>query len=318
MPTNGGAFDADARAALELRLATAWNAGTIERAQQLTESLAQDSRTNALRRAVAEIKDMAEEEGDEWLRLAAASLTDAERMAGLMVSATPAFLEVKVGPGGAEACDCAALVLRMYLRFCTAFDGELVSTVPGKQGGVRSAIIHARTPGAYEELVGEHGTHRMVRQSPFDGNGRTHTSFVQVCVSPEMPPEAALELPWSDIRVNTSRGSGPGGQHRNKRDTAVRLTHIPSGLAVRCQSERSQHRNKATAYALLRAKLAERANADQAGDAQPREPSGWGHQVRIYALDNGWVKDLRTRAIRHDLGTVLDGDIAGLAPVPGA
>ncbi len=227
-----------------------------------------------------------------------------------------AYLEVNAGAGGTESCDWANMLLRMYTRWAEQHDYKvsLLDRSEGDETGIKSATIRIEGDQAYGWLKSESGVHRLVRISPFDAAARRHTSFASVSVSPVVDEEIEIEVLDKDLRVDTYRSSGAGGQHVNKTDSAVRLTHLPTGIVVACQNERSQHQNRAQAMAMLKARLYERELKirEAANDAQydNKTEIGWGHQIRSYVLQPyQMVKDLRTGVERTDSAKVLDGDI---------
>ncbi len=234
--------------------------------------------------------------------------------AGAMDGAN-AYLDVQAGSGGTEAQDWAEMLLRMYLRWGEdkGFDVELVEVSAGDVAGVKSATIYLRGEFAFGWLRTETGVHRLVRKSPFDSGNRRHTSFASVFVSPEVKDDIEIDLDMSDVRVDTYRSSGAGGQHVNKTASAIRLTHEPSGIVVQCQSQRSQHKNKEMAIKQLKAKLYEMEELKRKEDMQSIEDSkadiGWGSQIRSYVLDQSRIKDLRTGVEDTNTGAVLDGSL---------
>jgi peptide chain release factor 2 len=226
------------------------------------------------------------------------------------------YLEVHAGTGGTESQDWANMLLRMYVRWAEqhGFKVDYIEETSGEEAGIKSATIEVKGHNAYGWLKTENGVHRLVRISPFDSNARRHTSFAQITVYPVVDDRIQIEIKESDVRVDTMRSGGAGGQHVNKTESAVRLTHIPTNIAVVCQSDRSQHRNRAQAWQMLRAKLyeaelkrrEEKAIADQAA----KTDIGWGHQIRSYVLQPyQMVKDLRTGVSTSDTGGVLNGAI---------
>ena len=237
------------------------------------------------------------------------------RMFDTQEDAANAFLEVQAGSGGTEAQDWAEMLLRMYLRWGEkrGFATELIEVSPGEVAGVKSATVQFGGDYAYGWLRTETGVHRLVRKSPFDSGNRRHTSFASVFVSAEIDDSIVIDIDPSDVRTDTYRASGAGGQHVNRTDSAVRLTHLPTGVVVQCQSERSQHQNRDRAYKQLRAKLHELELAKRRAEQQAIEDAkadiGWGSQIRSYVLDQSRVKDLRTDVERFDPGNVLDGDL---------
>ena len=226
-----------------------------------------------------------------------------------------AFLEVQAGSGGTEAQDWAEMLLRMYLRWGEkrGFHTELIEVSAGEVAGVKSAAVQFGGDYAYGWLRTETGVHRLVRKSPFDAGNRRHTSFASVFVSAEIDDDIVIDIDPSDVRTDTYRASGAGGQHVNRTDSAVRLTHLTTGVVVQCQSERSQHQNRARAYKQLRAKLYElelqKRREKQQAIEDAKVDIGWGNQIRSYVLDQSRVKDLRTDIERFDPGNVLDGDL---------
>ncbi len=225
------------------------------------------------------------------------------------------FVDIQSGSGGTEAQDWAAMLLRMYLRWIErhGFKAEIMEESGGDVAGLKSATIRVEGDYAFGWLRTETGVHRLVRKSPFDSGNRRHTSFSAVFVSPEVDDDIEIDINPSDVRTDTYRASGSGGQHINKTDSAVRLTHVPTGTVVACQNERSQHANRDRAWKLLRAKLYEleiqkRSDAQQALEAT-KSDIGWGSQIRSYVLDDSRIKDLRTGVENSNTGAVLDGDL---------
>ena len=226
-----------------------------------------------------------------------------------------AFLDIQSGSGGTEAQDWAEMLLRMFLRWGEqhGFVTELVECSAGEVAGIKSATIHFTGEYAYGWLRTETGVHRLVRKSPFDSGNRRHTSFAAVFVSPEIDDDIEIEINPADLRVDTYRASGAGGQHVNRTDSAVRLTHMPTGVVVQCQNDRSQHKNKDQAMKQLRAKLYElemqKKNAAQQALEATKSDIGWGSQIRSYVLDQSRIKDLRTGVETSNTQAVLDGDL---------
>jgi peptide chain release factor 2 len=230
--------------------------------------------------------------------------------------ANDSYLEVHAGAGGTESQDWANMLMRMYTRWAEqhGFKVEWIEETEGEEAGIKSATIRVKGHNAYGWLKSENGVHRLVRISPFDSNARRHTSFASVNVYPVVDDRIVIDVKESDVKVDTMRASGAGGQHVNKTDSAVRLTHLPSNIVVVCQNDRSQHRNRAQAWAMLRARLyemelkkrEEKAAAEQAA----KTDIGWGHQIRSYVLQPyQMVKDLRTGVSTSNTGAVLDGDL---------
>jgi peptide chain release factor 2 len=226
-----------------------------------------------------------------------------------------AYLDIQSGSGGTEAQDWASMILRMYLRWGEdkGFKTEVVELSDGDVAGIKSATIHFTGEYAFGWLRTETGVHRLVRKSPFDSGSRRHTSFASVFVSPEIDDNVDIDINPSDLRIDTYRSSGAGGQHVNTTDSAIRITHAPSGIVVQCQNQRSQHQNKDQAMQQLRAKLYEMEMMKRSESAQAMEDSksdiGWGSQIRSYVLDASRIKDLRTNVETSNCNSVLDGDL---------
>lgn len=226
-----------------------------------------------------------------------------------------AFVDIQSGSGGTEAQDWADMLLRMYLRWGEqrGFKTELIEVSPGEVAGIKSATIQYTGDYAFGWLRTETGVHRLVRKSPFDSGNRRHTSFASVFVSPEIDDSIEIDINTADLRIDTYRASGAGGQHVNKTDSAVRLTHIPTGIVAQCQNDRSQHKNKDQAMKILRAKLYENEMQKLNSEKQAMEDSkadiGWGSQIRSYVLDQSRIKDLRTGVETGNTQAVLDGDL---------
>ena len=225
------------------------------------------------------------------------------------------FLDIQAGSGGTEAQDWAAILERMYLRYCErkGFSAEVLEESPGEVAGIKSATFKVTGDYAYGHLRTESGIHRLVRKSPFDANNRRHTSFASVFVYPEVDETIQVDVNPADLRVDTYRASGAGGQHINKTDSAVRITHLPTGIVVQCQNDRSQHRNRAEAMSLLKAKLYElelrKRNEEKQALEDSKSDIGWGHQIRSYVLDQSRIKDLRTNVEIGNTQSVLDGNL---------
>ncbi len=226
-----------------------------------------------------------------------------------------AFVDIQAGSGGTEAQDWAEMLLRMYLRWAEDEDlvTDLVEKSEGEVAGIKSATVHLKGEYAYGKLRTETGVHRLVRKSPFDSGNRRHTSFASIFVYPEIDDSIDIEINPADLRIDTYRASGAGGQHVNRTDSAVRITHLPSGIVVQCQNDRSQHRNKAEAMTVLRARLYEAEMRERREQQQQLEDSkadiGWGSQIRSYVLDQSRIKDLRTGVETGNTQAVLDGDL---------
>jgi peptide chain release factor 2 len=271
----------------------------------------------------AELIDLAAEESDastarEIEADVSASAAEVERLEfqrmfpGKMDSHN-AFLDIQAGAGGTEAQDWAAMLLRMYLKWADShgFKTEIIDQSPGEVAGIKGATIEMIGDHAYGWLRTETGVHRLVRKSPFDSGNRRHTSFASVFVSPEVDDDIDIEINPADLRTDVYRSSGAGGQHVNKTESAVRITHIPSGIVVACQGERSQHKNRSTAMKMLKAKLYELEFNKRNAAAKVLEDSksdvSWGNQIRSYVLDQSRIKDLRTGVEIGNTTAVLDG-----------
>ena len=272
-----------------------------------------------------ELLDMAVEENDEaavndvvevleGLEESLAKLEFRRMFSGEM-DMNNAYLDIQAGSGGTEAQDWANILLRMYLRWASkrGFDATIMELSEGEVAGIKGATVHIKGEYAFGWLRTVIGVHRRVRKSPFDSGARRHTSFSAVFVSPEIDDKVEIDINPSDLRIDTYRSSGAGGQHVNTTDSAVRITHVPTNTVVACQNERSQHANKDTAMKMLRAKLYELEMQKRNAASQALEDSksdiGWGHQIRSYVLDDSRIKDLRTGVERSDCQKVLDGDL---------
>jgi len=237
------------------------------------------------------------------------------RMFSGEMDAQNAFLDIQSGSGGTEAQDWAEMILRMYLRWGEAhgFKTELIEASSGDVAGIKSATVRFEGDYAFGWLRTETGVHRLVRKSPFDSGSRRHTSFASVFVSPEIDDDIEVDINPADLRIDTYRASGAGGQHVNKTESAVRITHNPTNVVVQCQNDRSQHKNKATAMKLLKAKLYELELQKRSGEQQNVEDNksdiGWGSQIRSYVLDSSRIKDLRTNVETGNTQAVLDGGL---------
>ena len=332
----GGIFDFEEKrerlqeVELELADGEVWN--DPERAQQLGKERASLEQIVGLLSTLgdslsdlSELAEMASEENDqtalddvsmelEGLEGQLASLEFRRMFQGELDGAN-CYLEIQAGSGGTEAQDWAEMLLRMYLRWAErrGFSVAVTEVSEGDVAGIKGATVMISGEYAYGWLRTETGVHRLVRKSPFDSGNRRHTSFASVFVSAEIDDDIEIEINPSDVRVDTYRASGAGGQHVNRTDSAVRLTHLPTNTVVQCQSERSQHQNKDNAYKQLRAKLYELELQQRRSEQQAIEDAkadiGWGSQIRSYVLDQSRVKDLRTEIERTDPNRVLDGDL---------
>ncbi len=291
-----------------------------------------EAQMNAIGEIESEIEDLtglaelAAEEGDE------ASLDEAQAMMAAVheraaqaeieallsgeADANSCFVEIHPGAGGTESNDWAAMLLRMYVRWAEkrGYKVDVIEQQAGDEAGIKSATIHVKGHNAYGWLKTESGVHRLVRISPFDSNARRHTSFSSVWIYPEIDDKIEIDIDESQCRIDTYRASGAGGQHVNTTDSAVRITHEPSGIVVQCQNERSQHKNRATAWNMLRARLYElelqKREEEAAATAASKTDIGWGHQIRSYVLQPyQMVKDLRTQVESPSPDAVLDGDL---------
>ena len=238
-----------------------------------------------------------------------------QRMFSNPMDPASCFIDIQAGSGGTEAQDWAAMLERMYLRYCErkGFRTELLEESPGEVAGIKSASIKVDGDYAYGFLRTEVGVHRLVRKSPFDSNARRHTSFASVFVYPEVDDSIEIEINPADLRIDTFRASGAGGQHINKTDSAVRITHLPTNIVVQSQTDRSQHRNRAEAMAMLKSKLYDleirKRQAEQQKLEDAKTDIGWGHQIRSYVLDQSRIKDLRTNYEVGNTQAVLDGNL---------
>jgi peptide chain release factor 2 len=238
-----------------------------------------------------------------------------QRMFSGKMDSANAFVDIQAGAGGTEAQDWAEMLLRMYLRWCEwrGWKTELMEVSAGEVAGIKSATFRVEGDYAYGWLKTEIGVHRLVRKSPFDSDNRRHTSFTSVFVSPEVDDDIDIEINPADLKTDVYRSSGAGGQHVNKTESAVRITHVPSGVVVACQTERSQHANRDRAMKMLAAKLYEiemqKRNAEKSALEASKSDIGWGSQIRNYVLDQSRIKDLRTGIERTDTQKVLDGDL---------
>jgi peptide chain release factor 2 len=225
------------------------------------------------------------------------------------------FMDIQAGAGGTEAQDWASMLLRMYAKYCDkkGFRAEILEQSDGEVAGLKNATLKIAGDYAYGHLRTENGVHRLVRKSPFDSNARRHTSFANVFVYPEVDESIEVEINPADLRIDVYRASGAGGQHVNKTESAVRITHLPTGIVVQSQNDRSQHRNRAECMAMLKSRLYElelrKRSAEADKLAAAKTDIEWGHQIRSYVLDQSRIKDLRTGVEKGDTQRVLDGDL---------
>lgn len=273
-----------------------------------------------------ELFQMAKDEADDAMLVSVANDVTAvekeianlefRRMFSDPMDPSNCFVDVQSGSGGTEAQDWAAMLERMYLRYCErqGFEVEILEESPGDVAGIKSATLKVTGEYAYGYLRTETGVHRLVRKSPFDSGNRRHTSFASVFVYPEVDDSIEIEINPADLRIDTFRASGAGGQHINKTDSAIRITHNPTGIVVQCQSGRSQHRNKADALVMLKSRLYEaelrKRNEEKQAIEETKTDIGWGHQIRSYVLDQSRIKDLRTNVEIGNTQSVLDGDLS--------
>ena len=272
-----------------------------------------------------ELFEMSRDEGDDDALQAIADDAEAlektveelefRRMFNQPADPNNAFIDIQAGAGGTEAQDWASMLLRQYLRYAErkGFKTDIEDETPGDTAGIKGATVRVEGEYAYGLLRTETGVHRLVRKSPFDSSGGRHTSFASVFVYPEIDDSIEIEINPADVRVDTYRASGAGGQHVNKTDSAVRLTHEPTGIVVQCQDSRSQHSNRDVAWQRLRSRLYDHEMRKRTEEQQKLEDSktdvGWGHQIRSYVLDNSRIKDLRTNVEISNTQKVLDGDL---------
>ncbi|RMH60336.1 MAG: peptide chain release factor 2 [Zetaproteobacteria bacterium] len=273
----------------------------------------------------ATLFEMGAEEGDQESQIEAVDMLDGveREVEGLELAqmlsgendAESAFLTINAGSGGTEAQDWAEMLLRMYLRWAEkkGFKTELLECTPGEEAGIKSATVSVKGEYAYGFLKAEIGVHRLVRKSPFDSGNRRHTSFASVFAFPDIEREIDIEIDPADVRIDTYRASGAGGQHVNKTDSAVRMTHLPTGIVVQCQNDRSQHKNRDACWKMLKSRLyeleLEKRQAEKQALEETKTDIGWGHQIRSYVLDQSRIKDLRTGMETGNTQAFLDGDI---------
>ncbi len=335
-PVCGGIFDYDAKSARLTEVSqiledpNIWN--EAKRAQELGRELKSLESVvltlNNIEQSLNDTGDLfemaREENDDDTLNAVSADIDSIEKQVAAMefrrmfnnpLDPNPCFIEIQSGAGGTEAQDWASMLLRMYIRYGErkGFTVEVLEESEGDVAGIKSATLRYTGDYCYGMLRTETGVHRLVRKSPFDSNARRHTSFCSVFVYPEVDDSIEIDINPADVRTDTYRASGAGGQHINKTDSAVRLTHIPTNIVVQCQNDRSQHRNRDEAWKMLRARLYEfelrKRQAEQQKLEDAKSDIGWGHQIRSYVLDQSRIKDLRTNVEVGNTQGVLDGDL---------
>jgi peptide chain release factor 2 len=286
--------------------------GTID---HLTSNLADNGELYEMSKADEAWDDIAAIEDDAKKLEALVEQLEFRRMFSNPADPSNCFVDIQAGAGGTEACDWAGMLLRQYLKYCErkGFKATMEDETPGEIAGIKSATIKVEGEYAFGHLRTETGVHRLVRKSPFDSAGGRHTSFASLFVYPEVDDSIEIEINPSDVRTDTYRASGAGGQHINKTDSAVRLTHIPTGIVVQCQDGRSQHSNRDVAWRRLRSRLYDHEMRKRLEEQQKLEDTktdvGWGHQIRSYVLDQSRIKDLRTSVEISNTQKVLDGDL---------
>ncbi len=286
--------------------------GTID---HLTSNLADNSELYDMSKAEGDFDGLLAIEAEAQVLRTTVEELEFRRMFSNPADPLNCFIDIQAGAGGTEACDWAAMLLRQYLKYCErkGFKAEVMEETEGDVAGIRSATLKVEGDYAFGQLRTETGVHRLVRKSPFDSSGGRHTSFASLFVYPEVDDTIEIDINPADVRVDTFRASGAGGQHINKTDSAVRLTHIPTNIVVQCQNDRSQHRNRDEAWQMLRSRLYEHEMRIQKEAQQKLEDTktdvGWGHQIRSYVLDQSRIKDLRTNVEISNTQKVLDGDL---------
>jgi len=336
LPLCGGHFDIEGREHDLIELAARiedpalWNdqeqaQAVMQKRTRLERPLKAFNETNQTLEEQTMLFEMGADEGDTQIQNESAlALDDVETaiaalemevMLGGENDAENAFLEVHAGAGGTEAQDWTEMLLRMYLRWAErkGFSTELMECTEGEEAGIKSVTVSIKGEYAFGLLRAEVGVHRLVRKSPFDSGNRRHTSFASVFVYPDIDREIEIDIDESDVRTDTYRASGAGGQHINKTDSAIRLTHVPTGIVVQCQNDRSQHKNRAAAWKMLKARMyefeLEKKQAEKQEVEDGKSDIGWGHQIRSYVLDQSRIKDLRTGMETGNTQGFLDGDI---------
>ena len=305
----------DAEAALALNKEKRLLEGTVQGIDGLAGSLTDATDLFAMAAEEADDETLIAIEGDSLKILAGVEALEFRRMFANPADPNPCFVEIQAGAGGTEACDWAAMLLRQYLRYCErkGFTTTLLEETPDDVAGIKGATIKVEGEYAYGHLRTETGVHRLVRKSPFGAGDIRQTSFASLYVYPEIDDSIQIEINPADLRIDVFRASGAGGQHVNKTESAVRITHLPTNIVVQCQNDRSQHRNKDEAMGMLRARLFEhemrKRRAEQDKVEAAKSDIGWGHQIRSYVLDQSRVKDLRTNVETSNTRAVLDGDL---------
>ncbi len=287
----------------------------VETIDHLTSNLADNAELYDMARDEGDVDSLAAIEADAGKLEAIVDQLEFRRMFNNPADPSNCFIDIQAGAGGTEACDWAQMLLRQYLKYCErkGFKAEVMEETEGDVAGIRGATIKVEGEYAFGLLRTETGVHRLVRKSPFDSSGGRHTSFASLFVYPEVDESIEIDINPADVRTDTYRASGAGGQHINKTDSAVRLTHVPTGIVVQCQNDRSQHRNRDEAWQMLRSRLYEHEMRKQMEAQQKLEDTktdvGWGHQIRSYVLDQSRIKDLRTNVEISNTQKVLDGDL---------
>ncbi len=332
----GGIFDYDAKSTRLAEVSQILEDPNIWNDAKRAQELGREKKSlegvvvalGAIQQNLTDTKDLfkmaREENDDDTLDAVSADIDDLEKEIAAMefrrmfnnpLDPNPCFIEIQSGAGGTEAQDWASMLLRMYIRYGErkGFNVEVLEESEGDVAGIKSATLRLTGDYCYGMLRTETGVHRLVRKSPFDSNARRHTSFCSVFIYPEVDDSIEIEINPADVRTDTYRASGAGGQHINKTDSAVRLTHVPTNIVVQCQNDRSQHRNRDEAWKMLRARLYEfelrKRQAEQQKLEDAKSDIGWGHQIRSYVLDQSRIKDLRTNVEVGNTQGVLDGDL---------
>lgn len=287
----------------------------VETIDHLSSNLSDNTELYDMAKAESDFDSLLAIEADAAKLEATVAELEFRRMFNNPADPSNCFLDIQAGAGGTEACDWASMLLRQYLKYCErkGFKAEVMEESEGDVAGIKSATLKIEGEYAFGLLRTETGVHRLVRKSPFDSSGGRHTSFASIFVYPEVDDSIEIEINPADVRTDTFRASGAGGQHINKTDSAVRLTHIPTNIVVQCQNDRSQHRNRDEAWQMLRSRLYEHEMRLRMAEQQKLEDSktdvGWGHQIRSYVLDQSRIKDLRTNVEISNTQKVLDGDL---------